>query len=65
MQKKIERNRTMTLNEFINQLETFMPNKNAELVVRIAGSDDLGKIWVMGGDKEVVFLVAPIRKEQA
>ena len=54
----------MTLNEFINQLETYIPNRNAELVVRIAGSDDLGKIWVMGGDKEVVFLVAPIRKEQ-
>lgn len=55
----------MTLNEFINQLETFIPNKNAELVVKIAGSDDLGKIWVMGGDKKVTFLVEPIRKERA
>ena len=37
---------------------------HAELVVRIAGSDDLCKIWAMGGDKEVIFLVEPIKKEQ-
>ena len=54
----------MTLNEFINQLETYIPNMHAELVVKIAGSGSLGKIWVMSGDKEVVFVVEPIRKEQ-
>lgn len=54
----------MTLNEFINQLETFVPNIHAELVVKVAGSDALHKIWVAGGDAKVTFYIEPIKEQK-
>lgn len=53
----------MTLNEFINQLETFLPSMHAELVVKVAGSDALHDIWVAGGEEKVTFYITP-KKEQ-
>ena len=54
----------MTLNEFINQLETFMPNMNAELVVKVAGSDAPHKIWVAGGESKITFYIEPIKEKE-
>lgn len=53
----------MTIREFINQLETFLPNIHAELEVKVAGSDALHKIWVTGGEHKVTFYIEP-KKEQ-
>ena len=53
----------MTLNEFINQLETFTPNIHAEMEVKVVGSDTLHKIWVAGGENRVTFYIEPIKEQ--
>lgn len=53
----------MTLNEFINQLETFVPNMHAKLEMKVAGSDALHKIWVFGGENKVTFYIEPIKEQ--
>lgn len=54
----------MTLNEFINQLETFVPNIHAKLEVKVAGSDALHEIWVDGSEEKVTFYITPKKEKR-
>lgn len=47
----------MTAREFINMLETYMPNLDVPLVCKMAGTDENVVIWASGGDTQVTFTV--------
>lgn len=52
----------MTAREFINTLETFMPNLNVPLEIKLVDTDEPCNIYPAGGTTRVVFYIE--RKEQ-
>lgn len=52
----------MTAREFINTLETFMPDLNVPLEIELADTGEPCNIYPAGGTNRVVFYIT--RKEQ-
>lgn len=55
--RRTQKGAGMTAREFINMLETYMPNLDVPLVCKMAGTDENIVIWASGGDKQVTFTV--------
>jgi hypothetical protein len=54
----------MTVRDLINLLETYMPDLDASLRVKIVGSDSSYKFYVVGGENSVTLLVDPKNRKE-
>ena len=47
----------MTAREFINMMETYLPDLNAPLDCMLIGTGEPCKIWIAGGEKKITLFI--------